>query len=212
MAWLFKIDPIVKEYQRFRKTGRDLNHKIIDACLNETVLAKATTMLKLGQKGQLILDSEDDLSVLMDFALFEIRHQDGRNSVEQYAEMKGGTNAIERELLAAMVQAQTGLYKVKQVLRDKQQIVLEDVIMSEPSTTLTDISFSQTMVAGLCIFFRPVSLSRFTMTSGVAFVFPSKLEQELGTYWKRLEIKGNAERYAKFFRKSKQSGIETIYV
>src|SRR5215211_7004348 len=122
MAWLFRSDPTLKEYQRFRKVGRDLNHKIIDACLNETILAKATTMLKLGRKGQLIVDSEDDLSVLMDFALFEIRHRDGRNSIEQYAETKGGANAIERELLAAMVQAQTGLYKVKQVLRDKQQI------------------------------------------------------------------------------------------
>ena len=212
MASLFRTDPTLKEYQRFRKVGRDLNHKIIDSCLNETILAKATTMLKLGRKGHLILDSEDDLSVLMDFALFEIRHPDGRNSVEQYTETKGGANAIERELLAAMAQAQTGLYKVMQVLRDKQQIVLENIITSEVPTVLTDINFSQTMVIGLCIFFRPVSLSKFTMTSGIAFVFPSKLEQELGMYWKRLEIKGNAERYARFFRKSKQSGIETMYV
>jgi hypothetical protein len=212
MASFFKTDPILKEYQRFRKTGRDLNHKIINACLNETILTKATTMLKLGQKGQLILDSEDDLSVLMDFALFEIHHKDGRNSVEQYAETKDGTNAIERELLTAMVQAQTGLYKVKRVLRDKHQIVLENVITPEAPTTLTDIGFSQTMIAGLCIFLRPVSLSKFTMTSGVAFVFPSELQQELRAYWKHLEIKSNAERYAKFFRKSKQSGIETTYV
>jgi hypothetical protein len=50
------------------------------------------------------------------------------------------------------------------------------------------------------------------MTSGIAFVFPSEMEQELETDWKRLEIKGNAERYARFFRKSKRSGIETMYV
>jgi hypothetical protein len=212
MTWLFRTDPNLKEYQRFRKVGRDLNHKIIDACLNETILAKATTILKLGRKGQLILDSEDDLSVLMDFALFEIRHRDGKNSIEQYAETKGGANSIERELLTAMVQAQTGLYKVRQVLPDKQQIVLENIIASEAPTVLTDINFSQTMVAGLCIFFRPISLSKFTMTSGIAFVFPSEMEQELETDWKRLEIKGNAERYARFFRKSKRSGIETMYV
>jgi len=212
MTWLFRTDPTLKEYQKFRKVGRDLNHKIIDACLNETILAKATTMLKLGRKGQLILDSEDDLSVLMDFALFEISHRDGRNSIEQYAEKKGGANAVERELLAAMLQAQTGLYKVKQVFRDKKQIVLENIITSEAPKVLTDISFSQTMISGLCIFFRPVSLSKFTMTSGIAFVFPSELEQELGTDWKRLEIKGNAERYARFFRKSKRTGIETMYV
>lgn len=212
MAWLFRTDPTLKEYQRFRKVGRDLNHKIIDACLNETILAKATTMLKLGRKGQLILDSEDDLSVLMDFALFEIRHRDGRNCIEQYAETKGGANAAERELLAAMVQAQTRLYTVKRVLRDKQQILLENIVTSEMPTVLTDINFSQTLVSGLCLFFRPVSLAKFTMTSGIAFVFPSELEHELEIFWKRLELKGNAERYARLFRKSKRSGIETMYV
>ncbi len=211
MAWFFKTDPTLTEYQKFRKIGRDLNHKIIDAYINETILAKAAKMLRLGQKGQLFLDSESDLSVLMDFALYEIRHHDGRNSVEKYAETKGGADVIERELLAAMIQAQTGLYKIKQVLRDKRQIVLENMITSEAPTVLTDVNFSQMMVSELCIFFRPISLSRFTMTSGMAFVFPSKLEQQLQMDWKRLEIKGNAERYARFFKKSRQSGIETIY-
>jgi hypothetical protein len=212
MAWMFRTDPVLKDYQRFRKVGRDLNHKIIETYLNETILEKAVTMLNLGRKGQLIVDSEDDLSVLMDFALFELRQRDGKNSVEHYAEDKGGTNAIEKELLAAMVQAQTGLYKVEQVLRNKRQVMLENLINSEAPTSLTDINFSQTMVEGLVVFLRPVHTTKFTMTSGVAFVFPTRLEQEMVKGWKRLGKKGNAERYAWFFRRSKQSGIETTYV
>jgi hypothetical protein len=55
-------------------------------------------------------------------------------------------------------------------------------------------------------------VAKFTMTSGIAFVFPAALEQELVRRWKSLEVKGGAERYAWFFRKSKQSGLETVYV
>jgi len=211
MAWLFESQTI-KEYRRYRKAGRSLNHKIIDAYLNETILEKAATMLGLGQKRQLILDSEDDLSVLMDFALYEIRDGEGKNSVERYAEEKGGVNAIERELLAAMVKAQPGLFKVKGVLSEKCQIMLEDLISLDSAVVLTDINFSQTLREKLLVFFRPVCLARFTMTSGIIFVFPGALEQELVKRWKRLEGKSGAERYAWFFRKSKQSGLETRYV
>lgn len=69
MGWLFRFNKVLKEYQQYRIAGRELNHKIIDAYLDETILEKAATLLKLGQKRQLVLDSEDDLSVLMDFAL-----------------------------------------------------------------------------------------------------------------------------------------------
>lgn len=211
MVWLFRNESL-KEYQRYRKTGRNLNHKIIDAYLNEAILEKAATMLKLGQKRQLILDSEDDLSVLMDFALYEIPQEGGKNAVERYAEEKGGINALERELLAAMIKAQTGLFKVRQILRNKQQIILENLISPEASVALTDINFSQTLRDGLIVFFRPVCTTKFTMTSGIAFVFPVELEQELILRWKRLEWKGNAERYAWFFRQSKKQGLETMYV
>jgi len=211
MAWLFESQTI-KEYRRYRKAGRSLNHKIIDAYLNKTILEKAATMLRLGQKRLLILDSEDDLNVLMDFALYEIRNGEGKNSVERYAEEKGGVNAIERELLAAMVKARTGLFKVNQVLSEKRQIMLEDLINPDSAVILTDINFSQTLRKELVVFFRPVCVAKFTMTSGVAFVFPATLEQELVRHWKRLEVEGDAKRYAWFFRKSKQSGLETVYV
>jgi len=209
--WLFESQTI-KEYKRYRKAGQSLNHKIIDAYLNETILEKAATMLRLRRKRQLILDSEDDLSVLMDFVLYEIRNREGKNSVERYAEEKGGVNAIERELLAAMIKARTGLFKINQVLREKRQVILEDLTNPDLAVILTDINFSQTFREKLIVSFRPVCVAKFTMTSGVAFVFPITLEPELVRRWKGFEIIGDAERYAWFFGKSKKSGLETRYV
>lgn len=211
MAWLTGTDTL-KEYQRYRKSGRQLHQKIIDACLGKTTLEKAVSMLGLGQKSQLIFDSEDDMSVLMDFALHEIHLEDGINSIERYAKEKGGANAIERELLAAMAKAKTGLFGVDQILRDKHQITLVNLISPDVPTILTDINFSQTMSSGLVIFFRPLRVTKYTMTSGIAFVFPGELAQELITQWNQLESKGSAERYAWFFKQSKQTGFKTMYV
>lgn len=96
--------------------------------------------------------------------------------VERYAEEIGGKNAVERELLKAMVGARIGLFKVRRVLREQRQIILEDLINLEASVILTDINFSQTLKEGLVVFFRPICAPKFTMTSGIAFVFPDKLE------------------------------------
>jgi hypothetical protein len=211
MARLFGNESL-KEYQRYMKIARNLNHKIIDAYLNEMIIKKAAIMLGLWQRHLLILDSEDDLSVLMDFALYEVPQEGGKNCVERYAEEIGGINAIERDLLAAMVKAQTGLFKVRQILRDKRQIMLDDLISSGDTIILTDINFSQTLIDELVLFIRPIRTTKFTMTSGIAFVFPGELEKELTLRWKRLEWKGSAERYAWFFRQSKKRGFETMYM
>jgi len=210
MVWLFGSSPL-KEYKRYRKAGLELNHKIIDACVDGKVLGKAVPMLGLGKKGLLVLDDEDELSVLMDFSLYEIR-KGGKNLVMRYAEEIGGENEIERELLEAMTKAKTGLFKVRQILRDKSQIVLEDLIRQEEPTTLTDINFSKTLMNNVILFFRPIRLAHFTMTSGIAFVFPPELEQGLVRSWKKLERKSSAERYAWFFRKSKKQGFKTKYM
>jgi len=212
MAWLFKTNKILKEYKRYRKVGRELHHKIIDSYLKEATIKKSARMLRLLQNGQLVLDNEDDLSVLMDFALYEIRQADGKNAVERYTKEEGGINAIERELLASMVKAQTGLFKVSRVLRDKRQIVLENLTGSEEQVVLTDINFSRMVRDDMVIFFRPIRMRRVTMTSGIAFVFSADLKQELLRGWKRLEGKGSTAQYAWFFRKSKHSGFETMFV
>ncbi|NMC01354.1 MAG: hypothetical protein GYA30_03155 [Chloroflexi bacterium] len=77
--------------------------------------------LKPGPKHLMVFDSDDDPSIFVDFAMYEIRQRDGKNIVQRYAEEKGVADAIERELLAAMVQAHPGLYTVRQILRDKGQ-------------------------------------------------------------------------------------------
>jgi hypothetical protein len=49
-------------------------------------------------------------------------------------------------------------------------------------------------------------------SGGIAFAFPGALEQESVKACRSLEGKSGAERYAWFFRKSRQSALERRYV
>jgi hypothetical protein len=202
---------LIEEYRRYRKAATDLNTKIVKTLVDSGVISEAAHALDLGRGRQLVLDRKDDLSVLMDFALYELRRQ-GKSLVERYQQDYGGSGAIEQELLAAMVEAQTGLFRVEKALPQQCQVLLRNLGEDETSINLTDVGFSQTMIDGMIIFFRPVALARFTMTSGIAFVFPPEMEQALKNRWHR-EWKGvrSARRYADLFKLSKRKGLNTMF-
>jgi len=71
-----------------------------------------------------------------------------------------------------------------------------------------DIGFSQSPVGNYVFFFRPIELAKFTMTSGVAFVFPAKMEPELIERWRQWE---GSDRYAKCFKLYKRKGIPVAF-
>ena len=199
----------IKRYRRYRKVGTALNHKIIDALVDGDVIEVAARALGLGAHGQLILDSEDELSVLMDFALYEVR-QEGKSLVEIYREQHGGVNHTERVLLDAMVEARTGLFLVEDIDPTRHFLTLRDVIGQREPLYLVDINFSRTVWSGLFFFFRPIQVEDFVMTSGVAFLFLGDVERRLRRTWEK--AKDSADRYVRFFKLSKRIGVPATFV
>ena len=210
--------PSVKVYQRYRTDGMTLNHKIMDATLSEAAIQHGSRALGLEGRGrELILDSEDDLSVLMDYALYEYRVK-GKNAVERYQEEIGGETQIERELLAAMVALSTSLFEVESVSTSTCIMRLSDLANEGRTINLMDINFSQRVTPDWLLFIRPVTLENFSMTSGIALIFPRHLKEELLKRWHRSQSRRrrsaqsvSARRYATFFRLSKIKGIEVRY-
>jgi hypothetical protein len=208
--------PNKKVYQHYRKVGKELNHKIIDSIQGDAALLHSA--LALGMKGpgrQLILDSEDDMSVLMDYMLYEYRAK-GKNAVERYQAEVGAANPVEEELLAAMVTSYTSLFKVVSVSRRTNSLHLSDLLNRDNNLNLMDINFSQNCIPGLLLFIRPIILENFSMTSGIAFVFPGQEEQFLLKRARYPRRRGqspheSAKRYQTFFKLSKRRGIEVMY-
>ena len=202
--------PKVKQYRRYRKAGIALHQKIIEKYVDDKIIGEAARELELGENHELNLDTEDDLSVLMEFAIYEIK-DDESNFVEKYQKEVGGRNRVERDLLAAKIKGTTGLFIVRDIWRERYNVGLVDLHDEGKTITLTDINFSQSIIENVIVFFRPTELPEFTTTSGVSFVFPADMEIELKEKWDEWESLGSAKRYANVFRLYKSQGMPTLY-
>ena len=200
---------LLNEYRRYRNVATALNHRIMNVALDKATLDRAGKWLGITKRGVLVFDSDDETSVLMDYALYEVRKH-GKSVVQRYQEEGGEQDQIEQELLAAMVAAKAGLFRVESTSRQMSNVTLSDAIDGS-SVTLTDIGFSQTLTAGPMVFFRPVQLSLFTMTSGIAFVFPGEMEHELRDLYRKWHDLDSSERYARFFKLNRNRGLTTEY-
>lgn len=76
---------IIEKYITYREIGRELNNKIMDTCLDQDMLKNSARLLGIARGNILMFDSEDDTSVLMDFALNEYR-VNNKNAIEIYRE------------------------------------------------------------------------------------------------------------------------------
>jgi hypothetical protein len=214
------VHPNASAYRRYRVDGRTLNHKIMDATLDRAAVMQAARALGMKGPGNAVFfDTEDETSILIDCAFYECKTK-GKNAIVRYQEEIGGETKIERELLAAMVASSTSLFRIESVSRRTSSLSLVDLVNQNLVITLMDLSLSETGAVNYLIFFRPITLASFSMTSGVAFVFPGHLESKLLAHWRELEAPGShtkrqpplstsLRRYAAFFKLSKRVGVET---
>jgi hypothetical protein len=132
-----------------------------------------------------------------------------KNIVNHYADEVGGSSRVERDLLTAMRTARPGLFRVIAIRPTNFQVEMEDVIERKRILKITDLGLSQSIVKDIILFFRPLELAECTMTSGVGFPFPLKMETELIEIWHKLST---GERYAKYFKLSRRSEISMGYL
>ena len=202
----------IKEYQRYRALARKLADKIMKALVDKTILDDAGRALGLFNGDTLVFDREEDISIMADFSIYEVRRH-GKNMVQRYQEEIGGSNPTENDLLAGMVKAETGLFTVVRTMPTESQTIMRSLVGERREITLTDIGFSHTLLSGLVVFVRPVETSKFTITSGIAFAFPHTMERELVLRWQgKRKVKHPTERYVTYYRLSKQKGLETRFM
>ncbi len=206
---------ITEKYKIYRKTGTELNHKIIDACLEREVLMKSARLLGILHGDTLIFDSEDETSVLMDFTLNEYK-VNSRNTIEVYREKIGWQSEIEKDILDALLSSYTSLFRITSISEVENTLILYDILNEKDRIKLIDIALSESAIPGLLLFIRLVSFKDFSMTSGISFVFPGNLEKYLVKRYRKLskKVKSDSEsikRFVSFFRLNKTDGIEVRY-
>ncbi|KCZ71286.1 hypothetical protein ANME2D_02488 [Candidatus Methanoperedens nitroreducens] len=221
MNWLKKLfsekttKGIIEEYKEYRKISKELNHKIIDTCLDPDVFIKAARLLGAARGDTLILDNEDELNILMDFALREYK-VNKQNTVEIYREKIGWENDIEKEILDAFISSYTSLFKIISISRAEKSLILEDILNKKGDIKIIDLSLSKTAVPGFLVFIRIIPFKDFNMSAGILFAFYGELEKYLLKKYKLLSKKvksdsDSVKRFVSFYKLSKTDGIEVRY-
>jgi len=206
---------IQEKYKLFRKAGKELNHKIMKKSLGRDVLMKSARLLGIVHGDTIVFDSEDETSVLMDFALNDYP-LGNKNIVEIYREEIGCQNEVEKEILDALLSSYTSLFKVISILEAENALYLKDLLNKKDNIKLIDINFSKTAVPGLLLFIRLVPFKDFCATSGISFIFPGSLEMYLLRRYNKLIKKINSDsdsvkRFVSFFKLNKIDGMEVRY-
>lgn len=204
----------MEKYKKIREVGMKLNHKIIESCLDHEILYSSAKLLGILKGDLFVFDSEDEASVLMDFALHEYK-LNGRSVVETYREKVGGQNEVENEILASLPSAYTSLFEI--VAISGNTLILKDLLKEEDRfIRLSDIGFSLTGTPGMLMFIRVVAFEDFNMTSGISFLFRCSLKKYLIRRYRRISKKiesgsDSMKRFIAFFRLNRECGEEVVY-
>lgn len=212
-----KVKKLLKKYKTYRKVGMNLNHKMMDKCLDRDTLNKSAKLLGIIQKGKFVFDNEDETSVLMDFALNDYRFVN-KNVVEKYSEKYGWKNTIEKNIFNALSSSYTSLFKITSISRSNNTLILKDILNKKDDITVIDIAFSNTIShRNYLLFTRILPFRDFNMTSGVSFIFHSNMENYLIKQYKKkiTKIKSNDEavkRFVSFYQLNKKHDIDVSYI
>ena len=204
------MNNIVEKYHHFRRVGIELNTKMMNCKEIKIDIRTSGKKLKLLEKNTLILDEEQDIDIVMDFALFELLISN-KNFIERYYELDLPESVEENVLLEAKLNAFTSLFEVVGVDKENCLINIIDVLDSEKKYSLIDIGFSQTCRIGMLFFTRMIPLPEFNMTGGVSFGFGREKKEKLLTGYRFLQIKHNnkiksIDKYLYFYNQHRNFG------
>lgn len=156
---------LLARYKRLRRAGVALNNRLIET-LSRSVLDEGGKKLGILKGNVLALDSEDELSVLMDYCIFDVR-RGGLNAVERYLKKSPPPpDSDDGVLLQAMRQARYSLFAAE-ALEPGLGVHVRDLLADEP-LFLVDVGFSRTAPVGMILAARVMAPESITITTGAA--------------------------------------------
>jgi hypothetical protein len=154
---------ILARYRHLRQEGIQLNNKLV-ATLPTSVIDEGGKKLGILKKGILVLDTEDEIAVLMDYCIYDVR-RGGLNAVERYVEKNvPEPDSDEGVLLRAMLHARYSLL----VVEGREPgigVHARDLLRDEPMFVV-DVGFSRSASVDLVVATRVFAPDGITITTG----------------------------------------------
>ncbi len=206
---------LLSRYKQLRQVALELNNRLV-ATLSKDVLDEGGRTLGILRKGIFVFDTEDEMAVLMDYCLHDVR-RGGKNAVERYLEASPPpTDSDEMVLLHAMRQARYALLLVQEREPGVGAQVLD--ILRNESLFLHDIGFGKCCHPGMLLASRIMCVDDLWMTTGAPLPFgeapegavpePAQLQADLKRLFPARELSPEQERHmaAVFIRESLRRG------
>lgn len=159
---------LLPRYKQLRQAALRLNNRLVET-LSRSVLDEGGKKLGILRGYVLTLDSEDEIAVLMDYCIYDVRRR-GVNAVERYlAKSPPAPDSDEMTLLQAMRQAYYSLFAVEAVERGVG-VHVKDLLRDE-SLFLVDVGFGSSAPLGMILAARVTAPEGIAMTTGAALPF-----------------------------------------
>ena len=156
---------LTADYHRIRTISHRANPEVTKS-LSKGDIQAAGRMLGLSRAGTLVFDSEQTMTVMMEFAVFDIV-RDGTTAIERYAQTRmGSADPDERRYLRGACAAEYGVYGVLERIPGVG-VMLRSLFTNEPRL-LIDMGFGATAMPGLFVACRLLCLDDYWITTGAA--------------------------------------------
>jgi hypothetical protein len=156
---------LLARYKHLRQVGLELNNRLVKT-LSKSVLDEGGKKLGILKRNVLTLDTEDELSVLMDYCIYDVRRK-GANAVEHYLTASPpAADSDEMVLLQAMRQARFTVVAVESA-EPGVGVHVRDLLRDE-SLFLVDIGLSRSASRGMVLAARVTAPEGTSMTTGAA--------------------------------------------
>jgi len=160
---LFKDDELLNRYKRLREVGCHLNSHLV-TLIPRVAILECGKKLGLVQGKALVLDNEEELSILFDYCLHNYR-RDGKNIIERYLETSPTlVTADEMILLQGKLNSYYSLFSVQEVHQGRGAM-LRDILRNK-TLLLMDLGIGKSAAPGLLFAGRVIPLADFHMTTG----------------------------------------------
>jgi len=157
--------PLLARYRRLRQVGMEVNNALVSR-LPKEVVDEGGEKLGILRQGVLVFESEDEMAVLMDFCIHDVRRQ-GRNAVERFlAETPYPPGSDEAVFLQALKDAHYSLVLVETPEPGLGARVRD--LVRDDAFLLVDVGLSRSATQGLILASRLIAPGNIPMTTGAA--------------------------------------------
>ena len=204
----------LQAYRDYRGIQLSLNNQMLDQVMQQGIFLKAAKLLGVLRKKQLMLESENEINLIVDFAIHDY-YVEEKNAVQLFLEEhQSEFSPEETQVVQALLNSYTSLFAVEAVDPSNFTVELQDCLNPDlEPVILTDIGMSQSFDPEKLLFTRVLTFEKFNISSGAAFAFDFEIaEVLLKMYTKKLQkfpkLPEDTKRFLCFFKLYRQYGYE----